>query len=152
MSKVNFKKMFLISEERFKNMNVIPLAKENINYDNNTPNQKKRNFEGKILSNNRNSAHEEGPSERSQENSIHGTSFKAKPKIPFRKVYTRKYKINKTTINNERLHHSKNRNESNHQTDINEEKGYQPLEKKQKKSNQSNIPCPPKTKTKWLKL
>ena len=46
MSKVNFKKMFLISEERFKNMNVIPLAKENIIYDNNTPNQKKGTMKG----------------------------------------------------------------------------------------------------------
>ena len=46
MSKVNFKTMFLISEEKFKNMNVIPLTKANINYDNNTPNPKKGTMKG----------------------------------------------------------------------------------------------------------
>ena len=48
MSKVNFKEMFLISEERFKNMNVIPLTKANINYNNNTTSPKKGTMKGKL--------------------------------------------------------------------------------------------------------
>ena len=158
MSKVNFKKMYLISENRLKSMNAMSLAKTNINYDNNILNQKKRNYEGEISSNNKNSSFsldEEVSPATTEENCKPGISFKAKPKIRFRKIYTRKYKITKARNENET---SDNKSKSIHQTDNNEEKGYQPLEKKQKVQNQkkkinhSSIPYPPKTKTKWLKL
>ena len=90
-----------------------------------------------------------------EENSKSGISFKAKPKIRFRKIYTRKYKITKASNDNET---NDNKSKRIHQTGNNEEERYQPLEKKQKvqnqkkKTNHSSIPYPSKTKTKWLKL
>ena len=161
MSKVNFKKMYLISENRFKTMNAMSLAKGNMNEGYNILNQKKRSCDGEISNNNKNSSlsvDEECLPATATENSKSGISIKAKPKIRFRKIYTRKYKISKGSNENERLHLSKNKSDSIHQTDNNEEKRYEPLDKKQKVQNQkkkindSNLPYPTKTKTKWLKL
>ena len=108
------------------------LAKTNINYDNNILNPKKRNYEGEISSNNKNSPFswdEEVSPATTEENCKPGISFKAKPKIRFRKIYTRKYKIAKTRNDNETSD-----SKSIPETDINEEKGYQPLEKKTESS------------------
>ena len=48
MSKVNFKKMYLISENRLKSMNAMSLAKTNINYDKNILNPKKGTMKAKF--------------------------------------------------------------------------------------------------------
>ena len=137
------------------------LAKANINYDNNILNRKKRNHEDEISTNDNNSSfsvEEEGSPSRTEENSKSGINFKAKPKIRFRKIYTRKYKINKSSNEIDGAHVSNNKSKSNHQADNDEKQRHQPLEKRQKVQNQKEkinhpkISYPAKTKTKWLKL
>ena len=153
--------MYLISENRFKTMNAMSLAKGNMNEGYNILNQKKRSCDGEISNNNKNSSlsvDEECLPATATENSKSGISIKAKPKIRFRKIYTRKYKINKSSNEIDGAHVSNNKSKSNHQANNDEKQRHQPLEKRQKVQNQKEkinhpkISYPAKTKTKWLKL